>query len=240
MKYILKIFISLVFMPLLFSQNIIQNDKIIEVIYVKAFKKHDDTSKNPPKTLKGLEYKLLCNNIVSRFEYLPIMSIEGGNDNRRFIGRSGGSGIYYKDLKSNIKLHQRESLDEKTYLINENPINYNWKLLKESKIILNYKCFKAVGTYEDYSYIRKQKITLTITAWYAPSLPISFGPSGYDGLPGLVLEASRSSFYFIASSITFNNNTKNIKIQKPERGKAVTLKEFNEILYKSMLKITNQ
>jgi GLPGLI family protein len=31
---------------------------------------------------------------------------------------------------------------------------------------------------------------VTITAWYTPEIPVSQGPEGYWGLPGLILEVN--------------------------------------------------
>lgn len=58
---------------------------------------------------------------------------------------------------------------------------YTWTVSNESKKIAGYTAYKAVYEHDKY----------TLTAWYAPSLPYSYGPTKYFGLPGLILEINR-------------------------------------------------
>ena len=58
----------------------------------------------------------------------------------------------------------------------------NWVLTNETKIVDEYKCYKATMSFSIES--RKGMIT----AWYCPEIPFSFGPKGYGGLPGLIIE----------------------------------------------------
>jgi len=234
MKYFINLFI-ISLTALGYAQS---DSKNIEVTYIKAYKNHKDSTNTAPKPMKNLEYQLVCNFNEARFEYISAMSNDGNRENERFIGRGGGRGIYYKNLKEEIKLHQIKSIDENTYLVNENLNKYDWKLLRETKKILGYDCFKAIANYKEYNTIKKQETTLTIVVWYTPSIPVSFGPAGYDGLPGLVLESSSSSFYLIADNITILKEEKDIK--RPNKGKEVTLEEFNDILNKNWLKIISK
>ena len=236
MKRIFLTLISLFLFPYVFYAQFERN-KTIEIIYAKAYKNHKDLTKTEPKIMKDLEYELLCNGEESRFEYIQKMSNDGSRTNKRFIGRGGGKGVYYKNLIEQKKIHQRAGLDEKIYLIKDKFNNLGWNLLKEKKTIQGYECFKAITTRKEYSYIRNKEIILTIEAWYAPSIPLPFGPAGIDGLPGLILEASTSSFYFIAQKIQFSGSGK--KIERPNIGKEVTYKEYNELLYKAFKKRTD-
>ena len=76
---------------------------------------------------------------------------------------------------------------------------------------------------------------MPVTVWYAPSIPLPFGPAGYDGLPGMVLESSMSSFYLIAQEIKFYD--KALKIKQPVKGLKVTQDEFNKTLNAFWLKL---
>ena len=42
---------------------------------------------------------------------------------------------------------------------------------------------------------------MVITTWFAPKINRSFGPGGYGGLPGLILELDRGKKTYTASSI---------------------------------------
>jgi len=227
MKHLFNLALSLFIVLPIWSQNIKQN-KTIEITYVKAYKNFKDSTNTPPKAMKGLEYKLICNTNEARFEYISSMNNDGQKTNQRFVGRGGGEGVYYKNLKERIKLHKTKSVDENLYLIKEELNKYNWKLLKETKKILGYDCFKAIGELKEYSYIRKKDLVIPIVVWYVPTIAAPFGPAGYDGLPGLILESSSSSFYLIANNIEFHNEK--IKIRRPTKGKEVTADEFNRLL----------
>lgn len=224
-KYILLLFL------LVIGVIQAQNKQGLKVTYVKAYKKHTDKSSEAPKIMKGLEYELICNSTESRFEYIDAMSNDGDRVNTRFIGRGGGKGVYYKNLGDNTKLLGLNQ-SGKDFIIVEDFKKYDWKLSKaKTKKILGYDCFFATTSFVEYNPILKENITLVINAWYAPGIASSFGPSGYDGLPGLVLESSTSSFYFIASNIEYLEKAPIIK--KPTKGKEVTLKEFNELIFRS-------
>ena len=231
-KYILTLFI--ISNILLVSAQSKKLNKTIRITYVKAYKNYKDKSKKPPRLMKNLVYMLLCNFNTARFEYVSGMSIDD-NTNERFIGKGGGDGVYYKNLKKKIKLHQVDNpLDGKKYLIIEDRNKYDWKLLKESKKILGYTCYKAIAVVKESNPITKKEMKTTVTVWYAPSIPIPFGPAGYDGLPGLVLESSISSFYFVAQKIEFLD--KKVSIKVPVKGKKVKETEFIDTMVNKMFK----
>ncbi len=73
----------------------------------------------------------------------------------------------------------------------------------------------------------------TITAWYAPEIPISQGPGEYWGLPGLILEVNDGRTAILCSKIVLNPEEK-IEIKIPSKGKEVTQEEFNDIMAEKM------
>lgn len=85
----------------------------------------------------------------------------------------------FSDKKSN-KLYSKSIRGYYTY---ENIPKMNWVLLEETKMFDKIKCNKAKVSFRGRVYI----------AWYAPSLPSSFGPWKLNGLPGLILEAKDES-----------------------------------------------
>lgn len=54
-----------------------------------------------------------------------------------------------------------------------------WQLLDSTKVVCGYTCHKAVADFRGREWI----------VWYAPELPLSYGPWKLCGLPGLILEA---------------------------------------------------
>ena len=74
---------------------------------------------------------------------------------------------------------------------------------------------------------------ITITAWYTPEIPVSQGPEGYWGLPGLILEVNDGKTTILCSKIVLNPKEK-AEIQAPSNGKEVSQKEYDEIVTKKM------
>ncbi|WP_420551220.1 GLPGLI family protein [Tenacibaculum aiptasiae] len=223
-----KLFIitSLIISIPLQSQNL-----NIEVTYVKGLKKKTEKK---PRVLKDLIYSLIVNNKASLFKHNESMKMDD-NMNRRFIALGGGKGIYYKNLKDKIKLRQVETRDGEKFRITY-PINqYEWTLSKEKKMIDKYLCYKATAIYTEYNNLKKENVKFYITAWYTPDIPLPFGPAGYDGLPGLILEVKRGGFYFFASKI--NNANKKYLIASPKKGKLITLENYNKKTYQKWLDI---
>ena len=93
-----------------------------------------------------------------------------------------------------------------------------WKITQESKNIGGYICFKAI----DLSSKKK-----TTSVWFAPQIPVSFGPKDFNGLPGLVLLVEMKKRTFTASKIVLNPKKK-IKIKKPTKGRKETIEEYNK------------
>lgn len=227
-KYI-RICLWLCFPVIIWSQ---EPQKTIEVTYVKAYKNYKDTTDAPPKIIKDIEYKLICDKNKSRFEITkkPFLVEYVEELGERVISRGGGNGFYYKNIAEKVKMHQVESVIDGKELLIELPFNeYQWVITKEQKEILGYSCYKAFTEYEyeapDHTGTKMTPYKVRIEVWYAPELSYPFGPAGHDGLPGLVLEKYSSSFYFIASKIDFKNSE--AEIIKPKYGIKITKEEYS-------------
>lgn len=100
----------------------------------------------------------------------------------------------------------------------------NWVINTESKLIDNYKCYK-VAYMEPYKNGNGVTKTKSIIAWFSPSLPFPYGPRGYNGLPGLVLELFDvdKGTTTIIKSIDIKQHPIEIKFPK---GKVITVDEY--------------
>lgn len=211
----------------------------IEVEYSKAYKNFNDTTDENPKILKGIKYQLLINGQKSKFKHIDVMQSEVLKNNSRFIGRGGGLGVYYKDAYAKSKIHQViQPFTNKLYLIDIPYQEYNWILTKETKKINNYLTYKAYTKYEYISALDNKPRNIEIVVWYTPEIPIPFGPSGYDGLPGLVLEAQNGSFYFIAKNINFAPKDSLFPILEIDEGEKIS-KYHYEMELKAIFKKMN-
>lgn len=170
--------------------------------------------------LDELKYHLEFNKEKSLFKIES--ALVNDTDKSDFFLKSaklfGGEEIYFTNLKDKKVTIQRTMLGE-IFLI-EDAIQTDWKLTSETKLIANYKCLKAEMILE------KNKIyvnDIKITAWFTPEIPLPFGPRGYNGLPGLILELNYGDINYYATEIKFENQ---VQISKPTQGIKITSEEF--------------
>lgn len=126
---------------------------------------------------------------------------------------------YYNNSASSLGVFK-----DKEFLV-YNSFENNWKLLNETKFIDKFKCYKAL---QEVEYTTgKGTHTKTITAWFCPELPYSFGPKGYFGLPGLILELTDRNTTFIANKIVLS---KDINVEFSKEGKLISHDEYQKII----------
>ncbi len=137
-------------------------------------------------------------------------------------------------------------MDEE-FLVKDSLQKIDWILSDETKIIGDYNCFKATyiipiskihqQSYDKYLekiekgekplFEMKKPEPTTIIAWYTPEVPVSFGPAGIWGLPGLILQLEESRLIYLCTKVSLKNNEK-AKIKIPNQGKVVSKKEFEK------------
>ena len=108
--------------------------------------------------------------------------------------QSGGS--HYVDLKEMKRIDLREE-DGEWYRIQLPYENYKWKITTQTKKIMGYTCYKAIGDTVIYNakFRNNKKEKKIPIAWFTYDIPIPFGPKGLDHLPGLVLEGNIGGNY---------------------------------------------
>ena len=108
----------------------------------------------------------------------------------------------------------------------------DWILSNETKIINGYTCYKATSISSNESgWVDNSKFN--ITAWYTPKIPVPFGPIGYHGLPGLILEVQNSITTLYVKEISLNLDIEP-KINTLDGYKKLTFEEELDIDYKNM------
>ena len=151
--------------------------------------------------------------------------MNSGENNTNFSSAfSGVDGKYYKEKKSNIIFNEIDN--HIGHIILKKVEDTKWILTKESKKIQDYLCYKAttISTVKNSAGTFKR----TIVAWYCPMIPVSFGPKGYGGLPGLILELQDRNIIIGATKIELK--TKVAKIEMPKNGKLVTEEEYKKLI----------
>jgi GLPGLI family protein len=134
-------------------------------------------------------------------------------------GYFGGINTYYTDLSTHKNIFQSQAYGDLIIVPTE---TFHWQLTNESKTIGNYVCYKATTVKVNIN--EKGSFTRQVTAWYTPKIATNYGPRGYHGLPGLILELQEHNLLFYASAITLNTN---VKIIEPT-GHQMSAEEFLE------------
>ena len=76
----------------------------------------------------------------------------------------------------------------------------------------------------------KGKFVHPVIAWYCPEIPYKFGPAGYGGLPGMILELQEKNNVFGAIKIELKAPLE--KIQIPKKGIKISHQEYQNLFIK--------
>ncbi|MES2627979.1 MAG: GLPGLI family protein [Bacteroidota bacterium] len=143
---------------------------------------------------------------------------ENGSHFKFKIGRADEKA--YCDLKKNKKLEQKDFMSRK-FLVESDIQTSNWKLTGKQKTILGYPCQEAV----------KEDSTKKTTVWFTPAIPVSVGPAGSEGLPGLVLamEANNGEYVLNATSVEAGKEDVALLV-KPSEGKKMSREAYTKMV----------
>lgn len=189
-------------------------------------------------------------------------STQGGGGFRMMSSFAGGGGTFYKDVKAKQYSNDKEFMG-KEFLVKDSLTSLAWKMEAETRVIGGYTCYKATAVKKpsatDFRNMRPRKEDadkkegakpaddkktnfldavelpkeIVITAWYTPEIPVSQGPEGYWGLPGLILEVNDGRTTILCSKIVLNPKDK-VEIKAVTKGKVVSQKEYDEAVMKKM------
>jgi GLPGLI family protein len=151
---------------------------------------------------------------------------------------AGSNDVLYNNFDNNRRVEKREMFD-KTFIIEDSISKLKWKMTAESKTILNHNCMKAEAVRiskrmtmnMDNGKMERKEIddTAKIVAWFAMDVPVSTGPSEFQGqLPGLILELDvrNGDQVYVAKSLTETADLTVIK--EPTGKKKYTQEEFKK------------
>jgi len=189
-------------------------------------------------------------------------STQAGGGFRMMSSFTGGGGTYYKNIKDKQYSNDKEFMG-KEFLVKDSLTSLTWKMETETRMIGGYTCYKATAIKKpsatDFRNMRPRKEDadkkegskpaddkktnfldavevpkeIVITAWYTPEIPVSQGPEGYWGLPGLILEVNDGRTTILCSKIVLNPKDK-VEIKAISKGKVVSQKEYDEAVMKKM------
>lgn len=238
---------KLVFFILLFSSSILYSQsngvvtygqKIISTKLKKSNEKsefsnfYDKQRDRMSRVSENIVYKLKFNKEEASFSTESTLSIdEYESDIEYALLHVRGDGTYYFSSKNSISLWDHNVFGKRIILA-DTVNSDNWLITKETKTIGKYKTIKAV---------KKKKSNngkeIEVIAWFAPEISNNYGPLGYYGLPGLILEIHEKDFIIYIKNINFKK--KSPKITEPTKGVYMGEKEYKIYLKKAAIDFIN-
>ncbi|MBG6060315.1 GLPGLI family protein [Flavobacterium sp. CG_9.1] len=208
----------------------INNGKIEYGLHISTFEGLEKTTRMKVAYVKAMEnspfinFELLFNSNESFFSIKDGLGLDdqGYLYAKLFSGYEGvifqNEEFSYSEIKGEIG----------KFLIKRNK-RKDWTLENETKEINGFVCFKATAV---KTVINSAGVFhFPIIAWYCPQIPLSYGPNGYGGLPGLILELQVRNILFGVKKIDLKPN-KNILVPQRKEFKVVSEKEYEDILLK--------
>ena len=221
MKYFFFCIVTL-FTTIAFAQKkgtITYNFKILED---EKFIKNEVIGKFFLQAIEGakhLKFELTFNDSISEFKLIKNMALDGENLEIAIIDSRARKEIYI--FKNKIYHNNSNGLFKENEFLIIDPLNQNWVYTNETKIIDGYTCYKATN---EYIVTNGKIFKHPVIAWFCPQIPISIGPRGYGGLPGLILELQEWNSVFGVEKIAFSNDIKEIVL--PQEGKIISEQEY--------------
>ena len=118
------------------------------------------------------------------------------------------------------------TFNDQDFLIEGDSYRYKWKILNEIKEVAGYVCMKA----ETNDPMRG----VPVSAWFTSEIPISGGPEGFGGLPGMILELTFNTddVTVVAQKISLIADDIAFPYPKKYKGKKISLEDFKERYHK--------
>lgn len=144
-----------------------------------------------------------------------------------FIIANGYDKFYYNKTTDSIVM--QTEVYGATFRVFTNISDTEWKISNERKQIDGFLCYKATTSYETVNDVGT--FNKKVTAWFAPEIPVPFGPAGFAGLPGLIVELQDDKILYFLLKI--NSTAKGIKIESFKKGKIVTKNQLDNFAFEN-------
>ncbi|MCC1482957.1 GLPGLI family protein [Winogradskyella immobilis] len=192
---------------------------------------NDDTTndymKQAIKQLETQEYQLSFNKTYASYKLVNSPNKSGDLVVNSYTDAIAGfDGIIYFNRNSKTSIHKKE-FSGHTYLITKDHIK--WTLTNDTLKINDYVCYKATTTRIIEN--SEGKHSIKVSAWYTPGIKLPYGPDGYGGLPGLVLQLENNGTLTTLKKIEFLK-TNSVATVSPKDGRYIIEEEFNAIVEK--------
>lgn len=134
-----------------------------------------------------------------------------------------GVGAIYLNQENGVKLTWSDMVGDAILVKTDSIKPQAWKLGEEAKTILGKPCRKATCTLANGQ---------ECIAWFCEEIPATVGPSGYFGLPGLIMELQVARLIYKAEKVEYLSDK--VAIVPPPSDKAVTQAEYMKRLQQKL------
>lgn len=128
--------------------------------------------------------------------------------------------VAHTDLESGAVVENRVFMG-RTFLIEGRQPELEWRLTGEQSQFAGHPVMKALATVD----------STEVEAWFTPQIPVSGGPGGYGGLPGMILSLSIDGGRIVYSATGIRMTPVDEgAIRPPTRGQEVSREEYERIV----------
>ena len=181
-----------------------------------------------------LEFELYFNADEAIFQVVREAAPSEGEaewDYRGALLSTNGDQRHYLNITDSVRLYEKVMSNSSSVVhVEQDFASLDWTLSEERKTIGRYDCRKATGSFSFTNHLGNL-VTVPVTAWFAPALPYPYGPLGYHGLPGLILElelASGNRRGYRAKEIVIEPGVERELPQLEKRAQLTTEEELND------------
>lgn len=220
--------IFIVSILLIFQISIAQEGEIeYKIAYEKKLDDNSEFGKKLAKELKLMSFSLRYNNKESFFEKLPNIPVDELSAKLAIV-KANVTGNWYQKPISKKAFYNRD-IGGTEYLIMHDYRMQDWKLTNETKKIEEFTCYKAT-----LKVFNKRSSSYSIVeAWYTPKVSLPYGPIGFGGLPGLILQLKYKQVTYITSNILLNPKKGVKSYSKPNMKNPINTDEMVQLMRKN-------
>lgn len=192
---------------------------------------HGATYEEMDRIMRQLKFELSFKEERARWRFMETVPPEDSDKamNHRLAVIMATQNItdYYLNLKTNERLY-RTNLDGALVNIKQSFKRHTWEITGNTKQFGKYLLHEARTT-ETFKNNNGSAVNKEVYAWYAPDIPLPYGPAGYDGLPGLILDVrfgKDQNVGYQASSIAIGDA--DVSIKKPKAIAVMSEEDFEQ------------
>lgn len=184
------------------------------------YKQFTAAAKKLENEIEQIKFVLSFNETESSYQSEEFL-VTGSNTANTF-GKV--KGIFYNNQRSGERLQQVERSGKVFTIQRTQPA---WEITSQEKQIGQFFAKKAITFVDSFSDQPDSDEKEKVVAWFTTSVPVQFGPEGFGGLPGLIIELEMAGGRYYLDFLNFDQD---ITIQRPKSENLITFQEYQEII----------